>query len=962
MVFFNYALRKLNAKIVYYGPGLCGKTTNLMWIHDNFEGGDRGKMISLATEGDRTIFFDLLPLEIGAIRGMDVTLQLYTVPGQVHYNSTRQLVLRGADGVVFVADSQRAMQGSNTDSFKNLQENLLLQGISLDGFPHILQFNKRDLRDVVSIEELNDDLNHYSVPIFEATATDGVGVQETLEGIVKLVMRNLRQRYEGATTGARTPGLEDSQVSIPDSLSTPPVSPIEVPPPEPISVSEPPPPMEPITPPEPEPPPVEPIAPPDPPRVEPVVPPDPLPVEPVEPPDPLPVEPVEPPDLLTPEEPAPIEPPAAVAFDGADPAETVDFSKVMESDPFGGLGGGFEDEVSTAVYDVNDDSAIDFEELKRLDAQKAPPMPPPESEALPSAEPPSAEPSDFDNLSPESEFLPPEAPKETPAAFDLESTDAGLKTQHATVLESHDSMAAFDFNATPPDMESVPDFELDGAQPEPEPEPELQEIEVVDEVVPEAAEFEPPPAPEPPVETEVPQIAEEAPPVEGEAAPEFAPPRPPAEGMYIDRIEAPSPFAPNPDAPGGSAEALEALGKIAKLQPVIGPEGREIPPVEEVDEIDEVVETIEFVEPPAGFLSDDEPEAPPVFDVIEEFETPPAVDDEDTVDAPPIVDFDDGYDAPSVHQIEDEIAAMPAAEVVTEIEPPSVTDVEDAPEPPPIVEIEDEVETPPVVDIGSEFEAPSVAGVEDEVESSPVVDVDSDFEAPPVVDVEDEVDAPPVADIEDELEAPLVADIEAELETPPIVEVETEFEEPPVADVEAEFEAPPIVEVETKFEAPPVADVEAELEALHAVTGEQSSDIPPAAAVEEEVEFAEEAIDEGLFEVTPGGPVVVGSEDPWTEEELSGVYSLSEVEKAEQTAAIEAAEPPREIEVHAEDNQLHLRLQGTGAIVESGQVRALDIEVPVPGAWVGNRRVTLQLRLTLTPDTEYEDDGPDNPS
>ncbi len=927
MVFFNYALRKLNAKIVYYGPGLCGKTTNLMWIHDNFEGGDRGKMISLATEGDRTIFFDLLPLEIGAIRGMDVTLQLYTVPGQVHYNSTRQLVLRGADGVVFVADSQRAMQGSNTDSFKNLQENLLLQGISLDGFPHILQFNKRDLRDVVSIEELNDDLNHYSVPIFEATATDGVGVQETLEGIVKLVMRNLRQRYEGATTGARTPGLEDSQVSIPDSLSTPPVSPTEAPPPEPISVSEPPPPVEPITPPEPEPPPVEPIAPPDPPPVEPVV-----------PPDPLPVEPVEPPDLLTPEEPAPIEPPAAVAFDGADPAETVDFSKVMESDPFGGLGGGFEDEVSTAVYDVNDDSAIDFEELKRLDEQKAPPMPPPESEALPSAEPPSAEPSDFNNLSPESEFLPPEAPEETPAAFDLESTDAGLKTQHATVLESHDSMAAFDFNATPPDMESVPDFELDGAQPEPEPEPELKEIEVVDEVVPEAAEFEPPPVPEPPVEAEVPQIAEEVPPVAEEATPEFAPPRPPAEGMYIDRIEAPSPFAPNPDAPGGSAEALEALGKIAKLQPVIGPDDREIPPVEEVDEIDEVVETIEFVEPPTGFLSDDEPEAPPIFDVIEEFETPPAVDDEDTVDAPPIVDFDDGYDAAPVHQIEDEIAAMPAAEVVTEIEPPSVTDVEDAPEPPPIVEIEDEVETPPVVDIGSEFEAPSVADVEDEVESSPVVDVDSDFEASPVVDVEDEVDTPPVADIEDELEAP------------------------PVADVEDEFEAPPIIEVETKFETPPVADVEAELEALHAVTGEQSSDIPPAAAVEEEVEFAEEAIDEGLFEVTPVGPVVVGSEDPWTEEELSGVYSLSEVEKAEQTAAIEAAEPPREIEVHAEDNQLHLRLQGTGAIVESGQVRALDIEVPVPGAWVGNRRVTLQLRLTLTPDTEYEDDGPDNPS
>ena len=204
MVFFNYALRKLNAKIVYYGPGLCGKTTNLTWIHDNFEGGERGRMISLATEGDRTIFFDLLPIEIGSIRGMDVTLQLYTVPGQVHYNSTRQLVLRGADGVVFVGDSQRAMQSSNIDSYKNLQENLLLQGISLDGFPHVLQFNKRDLKDIVPVEELDDDLNVYRVPIFEAVATAGIGAQETLEGIVKLVMRNLRERYEGATTGGFT--------------------------------------------------------------------------------------------------------------------------------------------------------------------------------------------------------------------------------------------------------------------------------------------------------------------------------------------------------------------------------------------------------------------------------------------------------------------------------------------------------------------------------------------------------------------------------------------------------------------------------------------------------------------------------------------------------------------------------------------------------------------------------------
>ncbi len=696
MVFFNYALRKLNAKIVYYGPGLCGKTTNLMWIHDNFEGGDRGKMISLATEGDRTIFFDLLPLEIGAIRGMDVTLQLYTVPGQVHYNSTRQLVLRGADGVVFVADSQRAMQGSNTDSFKNLQENLLLQGISLDGFPHILQFNKRDLRDVVSIEELNDDLNHYSVPIFEATATDGVGVQETLEGIVKLVMRNLRQRYEGATTGARTPGLEDSQVSTPDSLSAPPTGPTEVPTPEPISVREPPPPVEPITPPEPEPvfdmdpPSVEPIAPPDPPPVEPVVPPEPLPVEAVVPPDLLPEEPAEPLEPLPPEEPAPIESPAAVAFGDGDPAETVDFSKVMDTDPFGGLGGGFEDEVSTAVYDVNDDSAIDFEELKRLDAEKAPPMPPPTSEALPPAELPPAESSDFNIVSPGGEFVPPDAPEEVPAAFDLESTDAGLKTQHATVLESHDSMAAFDFQATPPDMEAIPEFELDVAQSE----PELQEIEAVDEVVPEVEELEPLPDSEPPVEAEVPPAFEEIPPVAEEAVPDTAPPRPPAEGMYIDRIEAPSPFAPNPDAPGGSAEALEALSKIAKLEPVIVPEGREAPIAAAVDEIDDVVDVVEPVEPPLGAFTDDEPE--------EEL---------------PFVDVGAGYDAPAVVDAEEELEALPS------------------------VEVEDEVEAPPIVDIDTEFQALLVDDVEDEIEASPVVDADSEFEAPPVVDIEAEFEA-----------------------------------------------------------------------------------------------------------------------------------------------------------------------------------------------------------------------------
>jgi len=214
MVFFNYALRKLNAKIVYYGPGLCGKTTNLEWIHDHFEGGKKGNMLSLATEGDRTIFFDLLPLDIGTIRGMEVTLQLYTVPGQVHYNSTRQLVLRGADGVVFVADSQRAMLGSNLDSWKNLKENLLLQGVELASFPHVIQFNKRDLADIAPVEQLDSELNEYSAPIFEAVAIQGIGVQETLEGIVKLVMRSLKDRYEAEFARSATPTVSADVASF----------------------------------------------------------------------------------------------------------------------------------------------------------------------------------------------------------------------------------------------------------------------------------------------------------------------------------------------------------------------------------------------------------------------------------------------------------------------------------------------------------------------------------------------------------------------------------------------------------------------------------------------------------------------------------------------------------------------------------------------------------------------------
>ena len=191
-------------------------------------------MISLATEGDRTIFFDLLPIDIGSIRGMDVTLQLYTVPGQVHYNSTRQLVLRGADGVVFVADSQRTMKASNAESFENLQENLMLQGIDLKEFPHILQFNKRDLRDLLSTEDLNESLNVFSVPIFEAIATEGIGVQESLEGIVKLVMRNLREKYEPVANAGVPQGLKPMQAG-PPPVAAPPAVPPAVSMPDPMA-------------------------------------------------------------------------------------------------------------------------------------------------------------------------------------------------------------------------------------------------------------------------------------------------------------------------------------------------------------------------------------------------------------------------------------------------------------------------------------------------------------------------------------------------------------------------------------------------------------------------------------------------------------------------------------------------------------------------------------------------------
>ncbi len=205
MVFFNYSRMQMAAKIVYYGPGLCGKTTNLHWIYNKTASDSRGEMVSLETETDRTLFFDLLPIDVGNISGFETRMQLYTVPGQVFYNTTRKLVLKGVDGVVFVADSQRPMLQANLDSFRNLEENLADMGLSVDTLPLVLQYNKRDLSDVLAVEDLNKALNRSSWAWFEASAVHGKGVFETLKGISKLTLLALRQRLARSSGASERP-------------------------------------------------------------------------------------------------------------------------------------------------------------------------------------------------------------------------------------------------------------------------------------------------------------------------------------------------------------------------------------------------------------------------------------------------------------------------------------------------------------------------------------------------------------------------------------------------------------------------------------------------------------------------------------------------------------------------------------------------------------------------------------
>jgi signal recognition particle receptor subunit beta len=245
MVLINKALNEITVKLVYYGPGLCGKTTNLEKIYGNPKLEHKGKMISMSTETDRTLFFDFMPMELGTIAGQKVRVQLYTVPGQVFYDATRKLVLRGADGVVFVADSQSTMRDSNLDSFENLKTNLRINRIDPEKVALVLQYNKRDLPNVDSVEEMNAYLNPFGAPAVEASAITGAGVTATLRAGVTRILDNLKKNVD-------TTLHEEPELAAPDmtaksgvtsmSAGTPKLSMKTTPPPpsEPPSIAPPP--------------------------------------------------------------------------------------------------------------------------------------------------------------------------------------------------------------------------------------------------------------------------------------------------------------------------------------------------------------------------------------------------------------------------------------------------------------------------------------------------------------------------------------------------------------------------------------------------------------------------------------------------------------------------------------------------------------------------------------------------
>ena len=219
MAVINYSKKEISAKIVYYGPSLCGKTTNIQSIYASVKPEQKGKLVSLATEADRTLFFDFLPIEIANIRGFKTRLHFYTVPGQVYYNSTRRAVLTGVDGLVFVADSQRDKMEENIESLNNLEENLNYYGKSIKTIPMVMQYNKRDLPDVIPISEIDQLLNQYGYPSFEAVATTGEGVLETLTKITKMVLQHIEMGTSGKQQ--RTMNVMPEKISASLSASQP---------------------------------------------------------------------------------------------------------------------------------------------------------------------------------------------------------------------------------------------------------------------------------------------------------------------------------------------------------------------------------------------------------------------------------------------------------------------------------------------------------------------------------------------------------------------------------------------------------------------------------------------------------------------------------------------------------------------------------------------------------------------
>lgn len=234
MVLFNHATREMTAKIVYYGPGLCGKTTNLMVIFDKLDPKNRGKMLSLATKTDRTLFFDLLPVDIGKVGPFNLKIQLYTVPGQVFYNETRKLVLKGADSVVFVADSQPSMVESNRESFANLLENLQENEIDPNEIPIIIQYNKRDIPGVLEVETLEEELGFEGYPSKEASALRGDGVMETFTLATKITAKHLINKLQGKPTAK--PAVEKKEKKA-KKVAAPEAAPESIAAPEPAAAA-----------------------------------------------------------------------------------------------------------------------------------------------------------------------------------------------------------------------------------------------------------------------------------------------------------------------------------------------------------------------------------------------------------------------------------------------------------------------------------------------------------------------------------------------------------------------------------------------------------------------------------------------------------------------------------------------------------------------------------------------------